>query len=229
MEKITGELVNNFNSQISKIINEYNLLNNLVQEQNKQIQLLTEDKNNLKTRINEMQEEKKSKSSSALWESTQLQLKEKDLIIENLKKDIEFYKRNYKNNTNLMDKYPFSGNNNKNESVNQLNIEISKQKNNFNNSNKLVNITDYIDSTKKEVKKEVKEEVNLLEQKKQEQELEIEEKELDLEEQEEKQKKKKSKKDKSKNKSEKKKKIKEIINVDEDEDINELEKELAKL
>jgi hypothetical protein len=49
--------------------------------------------NDLKCRVRELVEEKKSKSSSALWETTTVQLKEKDQIIEGLKKDIEFYKR----------------------------------------------------------------------------------------------------------------------------------------
>ena len=103
MEKIINELTDNFNMQVNKIVNEYNLLKDSFDNKNKTIQSLTEDNHILKIRINEMIEEKKSKSSSALWESTQLQLGEKDLIIDNLKKDIEFYKRNHKNN-NVIDK-----------------------------------------------------------------------------------------------------------------------------
>jgi hypothetical protein len=213
MENMIKELTNNFNLQIDKIISEYNLLTNMLEDKNKTIQLLTEDKNVLKTRINEMLEEKKSKSSSALWESTQIQLKEKDLIIESLKKDIDFYKRNSKNN-NVMDKYPYNGNNNKNESENQSNTNILTPKNNINK------ISNSIVITKEEVKLETVKQEQELQQEEQEEQLEVVELKV-----------KKSKKDKIKDNGEKKKKKKkkEIINLDEDNDIDELEKELAKL
>ena len=208
MENIIKELTNNFNLHIDKIISEYNLLTNMLEDKNKTIQLLTEDKNVLKTRINEMLEEKKLKSSSALWESTQIQLKEKDLIIESLKKDIEFNKRNSKNN-NVMEKYPYNDNNNKNESENQSNTNILTPKNNINKISNSIVIT----------KEEVKLEIVKQEQEEQEQ-LEVVELKV-----------KKSKKDKIKDNGEKKKKKKkkEIINLDEDNNIDELEKELAKL
>jgi hypothetical protein len=241
MEKIISELTNNFNLQINKIVNEHNLLKNTIDDKNKNIEVLTEDNYGFKTRINEMIEEKKSKSSSALWESTQVQLKEKDLIIDNLKKELEFYKRNSKSN-NVMDKYPYNINNNtinnnntnsntkSNINKNELEIhsinDVSKQKNNI---SKLSEKNETL-KCETNIRKEISEELKIVQEQ-----VEVE---ADKEEKEEKEeveeetivelKVKKSKKDRSKDKTEKKKKKKEIIKI-EDDDINELEKELAGL
>ena len=227
MEKITNELTNNFNIEIHKIVNEYNLLKDIVDNKNKIIHSLTENNNVLKTKINEMIEEKKSKSSSALWESTQLQLTEKDLIIDNLKKDIEFYKRNHKSN-NVIDKYPYNGNNNKYESEIKNIIDVSKQKVNL---NKVVE-TKVVETKVVETKVvEVLQHPNVMEKLvvKLEEPVELVEPETIVE-----IKVKKNKKDKSKDKSEKKKKKnKEIVkedndnDIDNDNNIDELEKELS--
>ncbi len=46
-------------------------------------------------KILELNEKVKSKTSSAIWESMQGQLQEKDKVIEQIKKDLDFYKRQY--------------------------------------------------------------------------------------------------------------------------------------
>jgi hypothetical protein len=46
-------------------------------------------------KIIDLVEKVKSKSSSAIWESMQLQLQDKDKMIDQFKKDIDFYKRQY--------------------------------------------------------------------------------------------------------------------------------------
>ena len=202
MEKIIGELKNNLNEQIINIFNEYNLLKDTIDSNSKTILSLTEDNKNLKTRINELIEEKKSKSSSALWESTQVQLREKDLIIENLKKDLEFYKRNSKSN-NVMEKYPYNVSTNTDTKKSEQNIQQTEKPNSTNKDNN------------KNDEKEVKQELEV------EKELEVERELV--------KKVKKSKKDKSKDKSEKKKKKKKETIQEEEDDDDELEKELTRL
>lgn len=224
MEKIISELKNNLNQEMMNVLYEYNLLKDIIDNNNKTILTLTEDNKELKVRINQMVEEKKSKSSSALWESTQVQLREKDIQIENLKKELEFYKRNSKSN-NLMEKYPYNHYNT--TTTTTTNISTSKnEKKEEKLEKKELSIKNNVEDIKEKLELEVEKEKEL----EVEQELELEvEKELEVEvEQESVKKDKKSKKDKSKVKGEKKKKKKkETIKVEDDDD--ELEKELSRL
>jgi len=55
--------------------------------------LLEQENTKLTNIINELNKEKKAKASSTIWESMNTKLAEKDNVIEQLKKDVEFYKR----------------------------------------------------------------------------------------------------------------------------------------
>lgn len=109
MEDIIKGFNQVFEEKINKIMNEYKKLEQVILESSDLIAKLTEENNLLRKKINELNEEKKSKSSSVLWETTQTQLGEKDKIIEQLKKDVEFYKRQ-SNKSTVTDKYPYNPN-----------------------------------------------------------------------------------------------------------------------
>jgi len=138
MEKIISELKIIFNSKINEILNEYaNIKNELELKQKLNIEL-NEKNINLQQELNKLLEEKKIKSSSLLWETTQNQLREKDLIIDNLKKDIEFYKRNYESklynklNNNTVEKKELEVKDNLNNNIDEN--EEFEVKNNLNNN-----------------------------------------------------------------------------------------------
>jgi hypothetical protein len=122
MEQVIQDFTNIFTKKITEINEEYNSKTIIIEEKDNIIKSLTDENSNLKKKLNEMIEEKKLKLSSTLWENTQLQLKEKDLIIEGLKKEIEYYKRNQ--DSNILLKYPH--NDNKNKQKNNIVLENNK-------------------------------------------------------------------------------------------------------
>lgn len=122
MDQVIQEFTNIFTKKITEINDEYNSKIIIIDEKDNIIKALTNENSNLKIKLNEMIEEKKLKLSSTLWENTQLQLKEKDLIIEGLKKEIEYYKRN--SDSNILLKYPH--NDNKNKQKNNIVLENNK-------------------------------------------------------------------------------------------------------
>ena len=212
MENIIKEFDEFYNKKNNEILTEYNKLEVIINNSNNTIELLVEENNLLKKKNNEMIEEKKLKSSSTIWESTQTQLKEKDLIIEQLKKDVEFYKRQC-NKSNVTEKYPYNSNNN------VENIKTMKSINESSNNKHISNISQEISQ---EIKQEVKQEIEVIEIIKS---TECDEKlnefgEVIVS---------KKKKDKLKNGSEKKKKKKDkkerSINTNETDDIEKIEKE----
>ena len=146
MENIIGELTTFYNNKMTDVIDEYNKLKQLKNSIDKNNFDLVNQNYELKKRIDELIEEKKSKSSSTLWESTQKQLKEKDFLIEQLKKDIEFYKRQ-STKTNLMDKYPYNPNKDINENT-------YTNENNDNNETKQIKETIDANEIKSKKKKE---------------------------------------------------------------------------
>lgn len=125
-----NNLINKFNDIFKEINIEYEKFKeqlNLLNEQNNN--LMQENillKNTVKNLTNDLNIEKKTKSSSTLWECMNAKLSEKDTIIEQLKKDIEFYKRTTDNKTNIMEKYQHNINiiNNNNKST-ESNIQLN--------------------------------------------------------------------------------------------------------
>lgn len=75
------EIESNYQNQISNLDAEIQGLKLKIVEQDK--------------KILELNDKVKSKTSSAIWESMQVQLQEKDKVIEQIKKDLDFYKRQY--------------------------------------------------------------------------------------------------------------------------------------
>lgn len=128
---------NNFEIKINQITD---ILNTLLVENTtlkSNFDDLTNENIALKQQINELIEEKKQKSSSTLWTSINEQLKEKDILIEQLKKDIEFYKRQsstFSTSSNIANKYLQSIN--KTEQIEIL--QISKPNEQINESNELI-------------------------------------------------------------------------------------------
>ena len=109
MDLIIKEFDVVYGQKINQILDEYRKLEQLNEQSLIDLHLLKEENIALKKRISELNDEKKSKSSSVLWETTQKQLGEKDQIIEQLKKDVEFYKRQ-SGKTTVTDKYPYNPN-----------------------------------------------------------------------------------------------------------------------
>jgi hypothetical protein len=103
----------------------------------------------LENKNKDLNERLKSKSASAIWANMQVQLQEKDKQIEDIKKDLEFYKRNYTAKP-LENKSVYENNNNKQS-------EISKQ-----NVKQEVNV-EVKQEVKQEMKPEVKQEVEQIE------------------------------------------------------------------
>jgi hypothetical protein len=106
MDIALDEFKNNFDNNINKIKEEYNLLKTQIKKLEEQNTNLEQENIKLKNSIDELNREKKAKASSTLWESLNSKVVEKDNIIEQLKKEIEFYNRTcIKNNINICDKY----------------------------------------------------------------------------------------------------------------------------
>ena len=93
MEIIFKNFETSFNSNISDIKKEYYKLDNQIKELENKNNILIEENIKLSNVIEELNKEKKAKASSTIWESMNTKLSEKDIVIEQLKKDIEFYKR----------------------------------------------------------------------------------------------------------------------------------------
>ena len=102
MDLIIKEFDAVYEQKINQIINEYKRLEGIIAQSSIESNQLKEENNLLKKKIADLNDEKKTKSSSVLWETTQKQLGEKDQIIEQLKKDVEFYKRQSVLEQNLM-------------------------------------------------------------------------------------------------------------------------------
>ena len=114
-------------------------MNSIIIELNNNISQITYENIELKNKNKELLEEKKSKSSSTLWESTHKQLREKDVIIEQLKKDSDFYKRQYKA-SNILSNYPYSNLSEQNtikleKEINKINIHNNNNDDNNDNDN----------------------------------------------------------------------------------------------
>lgn len=104
MDEILKQMENIFLSNINSIKYEQNNLIKKINELENLNEKLSNDNLNLKNIIEELNKEKKAKSSSTIWESMNTKLAEKDNIIEKLKKDVEFYKRTG-TKTNIAEKY----------------------------------------------------------------------------------------------------------------------------
>jgi len=220
MEKFKNDFIDNLNL----VGEEYKLLKTKISNLSEQNTNLEQENTKLKNTIDELNREKKLKSSSTLWESLNSKVIEKDSIIEQLKKEIEFYKRaGTKNSTNITDKYQ--------SNLSNSNSSSSLSKPNNSNTTAEPNLNNQIDLVPDEKKQEIITEDNIdinnntiinnenIDNNDNREKLILDTSDLNL---------KKSKdktKDKSKDKSEKKKKKK----IVEDTDLDDLEKELAGL
>jgi hypothetical protein len=95
----------------------------------------------LENKNKDLNERLKSKSASAIWANMQVQLQEKDKLIEDIKKDLEFYKRNYTAKP-LENKSVYENNNNKLSEISKQNVK---------------------QEVKQEIKQEIKQEVEQIE------------------------------------------------------------------
>ena len=107
MDSTLEQIKNIFENNFVKIKEEYNLLIKQMKITEEKNIYLEQENIKLKNTISELNREKKEKSSSAIWESMNSKLGEKDVIIEQLKKDIEFYKRTG-TKTNVGEKYQYN-------------------------------------------------------------------------------------------------------------------------
>lgn len=216
MNAILNEFQTDFNSNIDLIKNEYDKSISQLKDLEEKNNVLEQENIKLTNIINELNKEKKAKASSTIWESMNSKLAEKDIIIEQLKKDIEFYKRT-SSKSNIAEKW-------------QSNISKSNSSDSIETKETKIPISNK--SVEKEIKLteeelEIKEKRNMkngkvyIEKVSNEEDINDVEDINDEEEQEEEQVIKKSKKhkskDKSKDKSEKKKKKKKKVVEEENE------------
>lgn len=212
MNAILNEFQTDFNSNIDLIKNEYDKLIFQINELEKKNNILEQENIKLTNTINELNKEKKAKASSTIWESMNSKLTEKDIIIEQLKKDIEFYKRT-SSKSNIAEKWQ----SNISKSNSSDSIETKETKIPISNKS----VEKEIELTEEEL--EIKEKRNMkngkvyIEKVSNEEDINDVEDINDEEEQEEEQVIKKSKKHKSKDKSEKKKKKKKKVVEEENE------------
>ncbi len=100
---ISKEMVPIMMNKINKIVNDelevvFNDIDKLKEELKNEKDRNLELNNmvsTLKEKNTELGEKLKNKSNSSIWESAQIQLHEKDKQIEQIKKELEFYKRHY--------------------------------------------------------------------------------------------------------------------------------------
>ena len=216
MDSTLEQIKNIFENNFVKIKEEYNLLIKQMKITEEKNIYLEQENIKLKNTISELNREKKEKSSSAIWESMNSKLGEKDVIIEQLKKDIEFYKRTG-TKTNVGEKYQY---NLLKQNSSIFTEPIYTTQNNSiiienNIQNKIINDNKQIEIVKNEQIEIVKnEQIEIV--KNEQIEIVMENQVAST----------KKLKDKSKDKSEKKKK-KKII--EEENDLDDLEKELADL
>ena len=77
----------------------------------------------LENKNKDLNERLKSKTASAIWANMQVQLQEKDKQIEDIKKDLEFYKRNY--TAKPLENKSVYENNNKQTETSKSNIKLN--------------------------------------------------------------------------------------------------------
>ena len=93
MNVILRQFENDFNTNINLIKKEYNEFILQINELREKNDTLKQENEILTNNIIELNKEKNAKTSSTIWMTMNSKLSEKDAIIEQLKKDIEFYKR----------------------------------------------------------------------------------------------------------------------------------------
>ena len=82
-------------AELKDVMNDITELENILQDEEKKNEFLMDRVEELELKNKELSDKLKSKTSSAIWENMQVQLQEKDKQIEQIKKDLDFYKRNY--------------------------------------------------------------------------------------------------------------------------------------
>lgn len=82
-------------AELKDVMNDITELENILQDEEKKNEFLMYRVEELELKNKELSDKLKSKTSSAIWENMQVQLQEKDKQIEQIKKDLDFYKRNY--------------------------------------------------------------------------------------------------------------------------------------
>lgn len=156
---LNTNISNELNNIISSHNNEINFINDKLESEiifkkilENKILNLEENICELKLKINVLNEKNKEKSSSSIWESMNVKLQEKDSIIEELKKELEYKKRqsDIKNKDNVQNNLEVIIENKKiiDNDIKKVIIENEKIINN-DESNKLQNN----DIKKKKVKK----------------------------------------------------------------------------
>lgn len=215
MNAILNEFQTDFNSNIDLIKNEYDKSISQLKDLEEKNNILEQENIKLTNTINELNKEKKAKASSTIWESMNSKLAEKDIIIEQLKKDIEFYKRT-SSKSNIAEKWQSNIlKSNSSDSIETKETKISI-------SNKLVE-KEIKEKEKEKEKRNMKnikvyiEKVSNVEDINDEKDINDEDEEDEEEEQVIKKSKKHKSKDKSKDKSEKKKKKKKKVVEEENE------------
>ena len=82
-------------AELKDVMNDITELENILQDEEKKNEFLIDRVEELELKNKELTDKLKSKTSSSIWENMQVQLQEKDKQIEQIKKDLDFYKRNY--------------------------------------------------------------------------------------------------------------------------------------
>ena len=214
IETINKDFINKITKEFVEISSRVEILES---------KIINFEKNNeeLNLKLKTLNDEKKLKSSSALWESTQTALKEKDLLIDDLKRtnadlkrQIEFGKKNSNYSNNLNNQNVVVKEKEEKEEKKQTNIRVDKIESNIKSDDDVcMNETMNVEKVE-EIEIEKVEEMEKVEEA---EEIEKVEEAEEIE----KVKVKKSKHKKNKDKSKKK-----VVEKDDEDNLDDLEKEL---
>jgi chromosome segregation ATPase len=150
IKEFSNNIIDNLKKEFTTLENNYNVIEKKISNYSNENNKLKNKIKELELKNNELIEEIKSKSGSSLWQSMILQIQEKDNYIEEIKKDLNFYKRQYllKNdnlNDNLNDNsFEVIKNNEDTKSVEKVSKKKIKKK-------KIIEVNDDIDSLEKEL------------------------------------------------------------------------------
>ena len=81
--------------ELKSVMEDISELESILQEEERKNEFLLNKVEELEVKNKELSDKLKSKTSSSIWENMQVQLQEKDKQIEQIKKELDFYKRNH--------------------------------------------------------------------------------------------------------------------------------------
>jgi len=93
--EIILKVKNLLESELKSVMEDISELESILQDEERKNEFLLSKVEELESKNKELSDKLKSKTSSSIWENMQVQIQEKDKQIEQIKKELDFYKRNH--------------------------------------------------------------------------------------------------------------------------------------